>query len=602
MPIQQIAIAFITLVLCCALSEAQTIVYVSPGGCDEQAGTRDMPFQTVQCAVGSGAQTIRLLEGIHYQERHWIVSKGSILFEAVGDAVISGGRRLTGWTQTPDGWRLVLPEVREGKWFFRQLFDHTAGKRLPRARIPNDGWLRGEKGSHVDFPVIRTETRDVAGEGRKTKLDLFTTLRFKEDDAGFMADWPDVQQAELLMLASWDTSWHSLRDINLDTRDIRFFTPSRYPVDHWHYSTNKTGAPYRIENVRAAVDAPGEWYLNKTTGELLLKGSLGFDPNQREIIAPVHERILDVRGSDVTFRGLSFAHNVYPMGVYDQHGKDWPERMRKIDPTFPVSFPPGYSDSQAAPRAGEAVLVERCRDVLFENCRFVHAGNWAVGIGRDAHRITISRGRFNDLGAGAVQIDPAGSTSVEEVPSENKVVDCVITNGCRIHPAAVAIRIAGSRDNTIAHNEIAHFGYSGISVGWNWSRTPNHCSGNQIINNHIHHVTGMISDGSGLYSLGVLTGTVFRGNYIHDILRAETAVGAGNTGMLIDQYSLGIHFDQNVIRRVQTYRPEDNRPNHAYRLYRNEPSDHTWGDNDFEYDDSPVRLTETVKRAGPRKE
>src|ERR1039457_2862027 len=50
----------------------------------------------------------------------------------------SGGRVLSGWTVAEqDGqtlWRLDLPEVKSGAWWFTQLF--VEGERRPRSRLP----------------------------------------------------------------------------------------------------------------------------------------------------------------------------------------------------------------------------------------------------------------------------------------------------------------------------------------------------------------------------------------------------------------------------------------------------------------------------------
>ena len=55
--------------------------------------------------------------------------------------ILSGGVPITGWQKT-DGplWITVVPGVKEGKWYFRQLF--VGGWRATPARIPNEGYLR----------------------------------------------------------------------------------------------------------------------------------------------------------------------------------------------------------------------------------------------------------------------------------------------------------------------------------------------------------------------------------------------------------------------------------------------------------------------------
>lgn len=60
-----------------------------------------------------------------------------ILYEAAPGAkpVIEGGRRLGGFREGKDGiWVTDIPEVREGKWCFEQLW--VNGRRATRARSP----------------------------------------------------------------------------------------------------------------------------------------------------------------------------------------------------------------------------------------------------------------------------------------------------------------------------------------------------------------------------------------------------------------------------------------------------------------------------------
>ena len=61
-----------------------------------------------------------------------------ILYEAAPDAhpVFIGGSEIKGFHAGADGiWRVKIPEVAEGKWYFEQLF--AGGRRMVRAREPD---------------------------------------------------------------------------------------------------------------------------------------------------------------------------------------------------------------------------------------------------------------------------------------------------------------------------------------------------------------------------------------------------------------------------------------------------------------------------------
>ncbi len=68
----------------------------------------------------------------------------------------------------------------------------------------------------------------------------------------------------------------------------------------------------------------------------------------------------------------------------------------------------------------------------------------------------------------------------------------------------------------ILHNEISDIPYTGISLGWGWSYTPNSTSAhdNLIANNLITDLLLHARDGGGIYTLGQQPGTLIDSNVI----------------------------------------------------------------------------------------
>jgi hypothetical protein len=81
-----------------------------------------------------------------------------------------------------------------------------------------------------------------------------------------------------------------------------------------------------------------------------------------------------------------------------------------------------------------------------------------------------------------------------------------------------------------------------------WSEIPTPAGRNQILNNHIHHVMQVLSDGGGIYTLGLQPDSVIQGNLIHDVPlnlgRAES------NGMFLDQGTMGFVVKENVIYNI----------------------------------------------------
>ena len=136
--------------------------YVSPSGNDNNLGTKEKPFATLErakIAVQNSIQnnkeqifTIWIADG-NYEidvpiifESEYFNGKTEVRIKAMKNAnpVISGGKVLTNWTKNDDSfWVAELPETDNKNWTPRELFMN--GKRATRARHPNTGYLRIDK-------------------------------------------------------------------------------------------------------------------------------------------------------------------------------------------------------------------------------------------------------------------------------------------------------------------------------------------------------------------------------------------------------------------------------------------------------------------------
>ncbi|MDP6637185.1 MAG: right-handed parallel beta-helix repeat-containing protein [Phycisphaerae bacterium] len=590
--------------------------HVAVDGSDEASGAKDAPFAT----IAKARDAIRKL-GNPAGARVWIGpgryfiskpleltpadsgTKGSpVTYAAVKDqkVVISGARPIKSWRkESPCVWVADLPDVKAGKWYFRQLF--AGDRRLTRARTPNSGHLTtaGALSKFAAPAKKRYGGYSGAGRLRREQPDAFCGFSFRQGD---IKKWDDHRNAEIITFHSWECSWQTIRKIDLVKRDVHFNTPCRYPIGFFSLKCR-----YRIENISTALDSPGEWLLDKARGKLRYLSRKGEDPNKMDMLAPAARQLVVIAGDAkakrpvqyVTFRGLSFQHAQYPMGVYDV-AKNWPDKALKVYPDWPKEFAPGYTDSQAAPLAGQAIELTDANHIAFENCRITHCGAYAIKIGRRCNYNRIVSCDMQDLGGGGVLIGMdvrtvAGRAPSSDAPSHNEVVNSVIKRCSLVHPSAVGVWIAQSRYNRIAHNEIADIGYAGVHLGWTWGRAPNYTDHNIIEANDIHHVMRDLADAGGLYSLGVLEGCVYRANYIHDIKRAEGAVGAPTDGIFLDQGSKSLLVERNVIRNAGPS---------VVRFNQSRREDHTWKDNDFgtgHWGTKKIDVKQIISQAGPRK-
>jgi hypothetical protein len=525
-------------------------IHVSPGGSDTNPGTRERPLATPAAALRQARELRRLHDPSVEGGIHIILHSGTyylyeslfvrpedagtpgsptIMEAAPGETpVLSGGRRIVKWNRLrtavtglpsaarPHVWVATLPADAN----FRQL------------------WVNNEK-------AVRARDRNGDSMNRILSWDK------QAETCGIpfpkALSTGNLEGLEMCIQQWWAIAWLRIRQVAVkgDSATLYFHQPeSKIQSEHpWPapWLSNETGnAPFYLSNAIQLLDEPGEWFYDTRTRQLYYWPRAGEDMAVAEVIAPELEVLVRVSGtidrpvSNIIFKDISFRHTGWLRPSQKGHvslqaGMFLLDAYKLRQPGTPDKA--GLENQAWIGRQPGAVELSYAHQVKIEACRFEHLGATGLDLYKGTQRDTVTGCLFRDIAGTGIQAGvysdepfethlPYDPTDEREFCSYVNINNNLVTNVGNEDWGCVGISAGYVRDIRIEHNEVSQVPYSGICVGWGWTKTVNVMRNNFVRANKVHHYAMHVYDVGGVYTLSAMPGSVISENYIDSIYKA----------------------------------------------------------------------------------
>ena len=524
--------------------------WVSPDGSDHNAGTKEKPLASPAAALRKARELRRLAQAPTNQPVRVLLRSGlypldspllirpedsgteaspTSIEAAPGERpVLSGGVAVDGWHRPRKRIAGLSSAAQKQIWIADA--PEFSGRTLEIRQL----WVNGQK-------AVRARTPN--GDTLERLVDWDKTNRAAWIPSAVMSSLPADSQLEMIIHQQWEIAVLRVKSLKAEGAKARvtFQQPeSRIQFEHpWPAPVMRTNyhAPFFLANAVQFLDQPGEWFQQMPGGDIYYWPRPGEDPTRVKVIAPALETLVQVDGtldrpvSGVRFEKISFAHTTWLRPSESGHvplqaGMFLLDAYR-LSPKKIIG--PQSLDNQAwIGRPPAAVSVKGANTISFERCRFEHLAATGLDFVGGTHDDLIEGCTFRDVGGNGLQLGEFQTGGIEthlpynpaderEICTRERIANNLFTDCAAEDWGCVGICIGYAREVALEHNEVSQLPYTGISLGWGWTRATNALGDNRVQANHVHHVGRRLCDLGGIYTLSAQPGTVISENSIHDI-------------------------------------------------------------------------------------
>ncbi|WP_457390634.1 right-handed parallel beta-helix repeat-containing protein [Roseateles sp. P5_E1] len=467
----------------------------------------------VRVLIGPGTYPLSSTLGFNSSDSGTTAAPVSYEARQVGTVTISGGKSLGTQTAPSTVTALSFNAPVDAAVIPGGSQLYVNGRRAILARQPNAGsaWF-------VQRPIVLA-TDPIDNQGSEAFAPAAADLTWMANLSA-----ADKARAIVDVMHSWTSSRHHLYTLGTPTGAVRVTPRSLWPFQNFGVSQR-----YFVENVVAALDAPGEWIYESGVIRYIRQADEAGQSVTPTL--PLLEKLFLIQGESNTkqvqnlrFIGLSFAHT------------------RFLTPAT------GFVDHQSAVELGAAIEVNKARAIVFDQCQVSQTAAWGIWLRDSVRESKVSNSTFTNTGAGGIRVGLTSQSPSDTYASgANQINGNNVSETGKVFPGAAAIWLGQTWDNQVQWNNVYRTTYTGISVGWTWGYADAGSGRNKINGNLLYNIgQGQMADLGGIYTLGKSPGTTITNNVIREV-RHYGGNGGGGWGLYNDQGSSGIIMQTNVV-------------------------------------------------------
>jgi hypothetical protein len=513
-----------SLIFCFSLTYSQKNIFVSPKGNDQNDGSIENPFLSLNKAlyelkesINSGKAgkeaTIFMRSGVYYLQNtiefdsstfsktHFKIAIKPYQDEKV---IITGAKKITGFTKLADEKVLerISKEYRDkiysinlkanGVDDYGEISMRGSGgmefffndERMTLSRYPNKGWLKiadiPQSGDSLYNKGLDREKRyDGVPVGRhygKINYDGERPNKWSKDNEIYMHGF---------WTFDWSDSYQKIKFINPERHEITIAEP------HHNYGYTKNQRYYFV-NILEELDTPGEWYLDRNLGILYFYAP--SDPNNS---------LAEVSILDKPFIKLNGTNNITIENITFEKAR------------------------------GNAIIINNGRNNIIAGCTFRLIGDVVIDIEGGTQNGVLSCDVY-DVALGGITLNAGDRKTL--TASGSFVKNCHIHDYSKwVTSGYLGIRLSGV-GNLLSNNLIHNAPHEAIYISGN----------DQILEyNEVYNVCNETGDAGATHTGRNYTwrGNIYRYNYFHH-LRGPGLHGV--TAIYLDDFSSGFQIYGNI--------------------------------------------------------